>query len=71
MIKDKLLYTVPEASARVSVSDDFLRAEHKEHRIRFLDISRGRGQRPVYRVEASELERWANDLPTAIPKQAS
>ena len=54
-----------DAARLVGFSVDHLRKEHKAHR---LTLKRS-GRKLV--VLRSEIERWANDLPSAIPGRHS
>lgn len=64
----KSLLTIPQAAREYGVSAWQLHAEHKAHRLRCVDLGRGRGKQPSLRVHREEMERWSADLPTAIPR---
>lgn len=66
---DPILLTLEEAGRRVGYSADHLRGEFYAGRLALKNTGTPRQRR--YRVELRELQRWANDLPDAIPGQQS
>lgn len=65
-VQKKIAVTLAEGAQMVGCTPQHLRDEWRAGRLSLKD--KGTGKNPVYLVLVSELERWLEDMPTAVPK---